>query len=291
MLHGNHGRSSAAAFSLVLCGSLYAQNPAGIPAQAPAAGRGGGMIRSAYPPRPPADPAAVERGKGLYTVNCAFCHGSDARGGEGGPNLLRSQLILDDMKGEGIAPVVRNGRPDGGMPKFDFTAAQISEIAAFLHGIPVGGRDAARQTPINVVVGDAYAGKTYFSAKCASCHSVSGDLKGIASRIDDPKTLQQTWMMPNGGGRGGRGASTVNVPLTTVTVTLTSGQKMEGRLVRVDDFLVTLTDAEGRVRSFPRKGGQPQVVIHEPMQPHLDLLPVYTDKEIHDVTAYLVTLK
>src|SRR6202041_3334107 len=111
------------------------------------------------------DPAAVERGKGLYTVNCAFCHGSDARGGEGGPNLLRSQLILDDMKGEGIAPVVRNGRPDGGMPKFDFTAAQISEIAAFLHGIPVGGRDAARQTPINVVVGDANAGKTYFSAK------------------------------------------------------------------------------------------------------------------------------
>jgi len=195
------------------------------------------------------------------------------------------------MKGEGIAPVVRNGRPDGGMPKFDFTAAQISEIAAFLHGIPVGGRDAARQTPINVVVGDANAGKTYFSAKCASCHSVSGDLKGIASRIDDPKTLQQTWMMPNGGGRGGRGASTVNVPPTTVTVTLTSGQKMEGRLVRVDDFLVTLTDAEGRVRSFPRKGDQPQVVIHEPMQPHLDLLPVYTDKEIHDVTAYLVTLK
>jgi mono/diheme cytochrome c family protein/small nuclear ribonucleoprotein (snRNP)-like protein len=249
------------------------------------------MIRSAYPSRPPADPAAVERGKGVYTVNCAFCHGSDARGGEGGPNLLRSQLVLDDIKGEGFAPVVQNGRPDGGMPKFDLAIAQISDIAAFLHSIPVGGRDAARQTPINVVVGDANAGKTFFTAKCASCHSVSGDLKGIAGRIDDPKTLQQTWMMPNGGGRGGRGASTVNVPPTTVTVTVASGQKVEGRLVRVDDFLVSLTDADGKLRSFPRKGDQPRVAIHEPMQPHLDLLPVYTDKEIHDVTAYLVTLK
>jgi mono/diheme cytochrome c family protein len=233
----------------------------------------------------------LERGKGLYSVNCAFCHGSDARGGEGGPNLLRSQIVLDDVKGEGIAPVVQNGRPDGGMPKFNFTAAQIADIAVFLHSMPVGGRDAARQPPLNLVVGDATAGKTFFTTKCAACHSASGDLKGIASRIDDPKTLQQTWIMPNGGGRGGRGASTVNVPPTTVTVTLASGQKIAGRLGRIDDFLVTLTDAEGRLRSFPRTGDKPQVEIHEPMQPHLDLLPVYTDREIHDVTAYLVTLK
>jgi cytochrome c oxidase cbb3-type subunit 3 len=144
---------------------------------------------------------------------------------------------------------------------------------------------------LNVVVGDAEAGMEFFSTRCASCHSATGDLKGIASRIEDPKTLQQTWIMPNGGGRGGRGASTVNVPPTTVTVTLASGQKVEGRLGRIDDFLVTLTDAEGKLRSFPRSGDHPHVEVHEPMQPHLDLLPVYTDKEIHDVTAYLVTLK
>ncbi|MBZ5627155.1 MAG: cytochrome C, partial [Acidobacteriia bacterium] len=72
---------------------------------------------------------------------------------------------------------------------------------------------------------------------------------------------------------------------------LASGQKVEGRLGRIDDFLVTLTDAEGRLRSFPRKGDQLRVEIHDPMQPHLDLLPVYTDKDIHNVTAYLVTLK
>jgi cytochrome c oxidase cbb3-type subunit III len=223
-------------------------------------------------------------------VNCAFCHGSDARGGEGGPNLIRSQMVLNDQNGERIAAVVQNGRPDGGMPKFNFTGAQVTEIAAFLHTIPVGGRDPARQVPINIVVGDANAGKTFFDARCGTCHSAAGDLKGIASKVADPKTLQQTWIMPNAG-RGGRGAPPPNMRPTSVTVILASGQKVEGRLGRIDDFLVTLTDVEGKLRSFPRKGDQPRVELHDPMQPHLDLLPVYTDKDIHDVTAYLVTLK
>ena len=276
----------------ILCaGTIAAQNPPAAGPQPPAGGRGGGGMRSAYPQRPPADPAAVERGRGLYSVNCAFCHGSDARGGEGGPNLIRSQMVLNDKSGEGITQVVQNGRPQGGMPKFDFTAAQIADIASFIHTIPVGGRDPARPpAALNIVVGDATAGKTFFDSKCASCHSASGDLKGIASKIADPKSLQQTWIMPNAG-RGGRGGPVVNVPPTTVVVTLASGQKVEGRLVRIDDFLVTLTDAEGRLRSFPRKGERPQVAVHDPLQPHLDLLPVYTDKDIHNVTAYLVTLK
>jgi len=277
--------------AIALCGRLAAQNPAPPGAQTPPAGRGGGGMRSAYPQRPPADPAVVERGRGLYSVNCAFCHGSDARGGEGGPNLIRSQMVLNDKTGEGITAIVQNGRPEGGMPKFNFTAAQITDIAAFIHTIPVGGRDPARQTPIDVVVGNAAAGKTFFEARCGKCHSATGDLKGIATRIADPKSLQQTWMMPSAS-RGGRGpAVQVNVPPTTVTVTLASGQKVEGKLGRIDDFLITLTDSDGKLRSFPRRGSQPRVEMHDPMLPHLELLPVYTDNDIHDVTAYLVTLK
>ncbi len=277
--------------AVAITGRLAAQNPAPAGPQPPAGGRGGGGMRSAYPQRPPAHPAVVERGRGLYSVNCAFCHGSDARGGEGGPNLIRSQMLLNDKNGEGITPVVQNGRPGAGMPKFNFNGAQVAEIAAFLHTIPVGGRDPARQAPINIVVGEAKAGKAFFDTKCGSCHSATGDLQGIGSKIADPKTLQQTWMMPNAG-RGGRGgAAPVSVPPTTVAVTLASGQKVEGRLGRIDDFLVTLTDAEGKLRSFPRKGDTPRVEVHDPMQPHLELLPVYTDKDIHDVTAYLVTLK
>src|SRR5713226_9124669 len=135
----------------------------------------------AYPDRPPADPAAVVRGKALYGVHCNFCHGSDARGGEGGPNLIRSQLVLNDQKGELIAPVVQNGLPDRGMPKLDLTTAQISDIAAFIHSFRVGGYDISRQRPPSILVGDAKTGEAYFQAKCAACHSVTGDLKGFGA--------------------------------------------------------------------------------------------------------------
>jgi mono/diheme cytochrome c family protein len=271
----------------LLAAALHAQNPA-PPGAAPPAGRGG-PGRSAYPQRPSADPAVIERGKGVYSVNCAFCHGSDARGGEGGPNLLRSGLVLNDANGEAIAPVVRNGRPQAGMPPLNLTAPQIADVAAFLHSFPVGGRDVARSTPPTIVVGNAASGKSLFQGRCASCHSDTGDLKGLATRIPDAKTLQQTWLMP-GGGRGGRGAAPTKTPVT-VTVTLPDGAKAEGRLERIDDFLVTLRDNEGRLRSFPRQGNRPAVAVHDPLQGHLDLMARYTDKDIHDITAYLVTLK
>jgi len=258
-----------------------AQTPA-----APAGGRGGrGAARpAAYPDRPPADPAVVERGKALYGVNCNFCHGSDARGGEGGPNLLRSELVLNDQKGELIAPVVQNGR--GEMPKINVSAEQISDIAAYIHSFKVGGYDISRMTPPSILVGDAKAGEAYFKATCSSCHSVTGDLKGVGAKFSDPKLLQNHWLMP-GGGRGPRpGGAPV-----TVTVTPASGQKVEGRLVRIDDFIVTLTDAGGITRSFRRDGDTPKTEIHDPLQPHRELLKKYSDKDIHNLTSYLVTVK
>ena len=75
--------------------------PAAPPPAAAGAGRAGGL-GAAYDPRPPADLAQVERGKGLYGVRCTFCHGADARGGEGGPNLVRSGSILNDVNGEAL---------------------------------------------------------------------------------------------------------------------------------------------------------------------------------------------
>lgn len=266
------------------------------PAQPPAtpAGRGGrgggGGFANAFPQHPPGDPAAIDRGRALYGVNCQFCHGGDARGGEGGPNLLRAEIVLTDQNGEQIAPVIQNGRVDQGMPKFPMTNAQVSDIAAFLHNFRVAGYDASRMKPPTILVGDAAAGEAYFKSKCASCHSVTGDLKGIGAKFAEPRDLQQTFVMPGGGGRG-RGATGANVPPTTVTVTLASGQKVEGRLVRVDDFIVTLADADGAQRTFRRDGDRPKVEIHDPLQPHKALLGVYSDKDIHNLTAYLVTVK
>jgi cytochrome c oxidase cbb3-type subunit 3 len=140
-------------------------------------------------------------------------------------------------------------------------------------------------------VGDASAGQAYFAAQCGSCHSPAGDLQGIATRITDPKALQTTWV--SGGGRRRRmlAAGAVSPRTVNVTVTLPAGEKVEGRLIRIDDFLVTVGLADGTVRTFPRDEDVPKVEVHDPMKAHRDLMAVYTDKDIHDVTAYLVTLK
>ena len=172
------------------------------PGQAPAAaGRGARGATSAYPTHPPADPAKVDRGKQLFGVNCSFCHGPDARGGEGGPNLLRSQIVLDDQNGEGIAVVVQNGRPDRGMPKFDMSLTDVQAIAAFIHNFPLRGTGVVPQSA--VIVGDARTGGIFFNGagKCVSCHSIAGDLAGIGGKYD-ARTLETRIMMP-GRGRGG----------------------------------------------------------------------------------------
>ena len=242
---------------------------------------------AAYPPRPPADPAVVARGKAIYDINCALCHGEDARGGDNGPNLIRGEVVMNDRNAELIGPVLRDGRAAEGMPKFNFTPAQVSDISAFLHSFRVGGYDPSRNRPPSIVVGDAKSGAAYFTSKCGACHSATSDLKGIATRIADARTLQQRWLMPTGG--GGRGGAPIAA--ATVTVTMPSGDKVEGRLGRIDDFTVTVIDAEGASRTFRRDGDVPKVEIHDPLQPHKDLLKVYTDKDIHDVTAFMVTLK
>jgi len=244
--------------------------------------------RQDYPVRPAGDPAAIDRGKALYGVNCQFCHGADTRGGDGGPSLLRSSIVLADDHGELIAPVVRSGRT--GMPKFTMTDDQISDIAAFVHTFRAAGYDESRVKPTSILVGDAKAGEAFFAAKCASCHSATGDLRGIASKIADPRLLQQTWLMPGtGGGRGA--AAPVQVPPTTVTVTLASGEKVEGKLDRIDDFTVSLITADGTRRSFRTEGNSPKVEVHDPLQPHRELWRTYRDADIHNVTAFLVTLK
>jgi mono/diheme cytochrome c family protein len=239
----------------------------------------------------------VERGRALFGVNCSFCHGSDARGGEGGPNLVRSEVVLNDNNGERIAQVVQNGRVEKGMPKFDLSMAQISDIAAFIHNFPVSGTERGLGVvakPLDILVGDPKAGEAAFNKTCGSCHSVTGDLAGIASRAPDPRTLQQFWLMPpipSPNARPAANAMTSKVLPVTATVTLSSGENVEGQLEHIDDFTVRLKMADGYTRSFRRDGDSPKVEVHDPLKAHRDLIPRYTDRQIHDITSYLVTIQ
>lgn len=242
------------------------------------------------------DPAAVERGGKLFAANCGGCHGSSARGGPGAPDLLRSIIVLDDEKGILIAPVIRNGRPDLGMPKSNLPDPQIADIVAWLHVQTWAAGHRSTYAFQDVLTGDARKGEAYFHTACAACHSAAGDLKGIGSRYD-PFSLQARWLQPRGGrggggGRGGRGAAPVSTRAAiTVTVTPASGKPVTGVLDRVDDFSVSLRDSSGGYHSFLREGDVPKVEIRDPLRPHTDLLRKYTDANIHDVTAYLVSLK
>lgn len=258
-------------------------------------GQGGRFVPGQQ--RAPGDPAQIAHGKALYAVNCVSCHGVDLRGGDlGGPNLLRSQVALSDQNGELILPIIQGSRQDAGMPAIPISADDGLAVAAYIRSVVAtigsqGKPPSVGKAPPSILVGDATAGQAYFAAKCGSCHSATGDLQGIATRVSDPRALQTLWV---GGGRRRFRGATGGAPsrrTVTVTVTLPSGEKVEGPLMRVDDFLVTVGLPDGTTRTFRREGDTPQVEIHDPMKPHRDLWAVYTDKDIHDVTAYLVTLK
>jgi cytochrome c oxidase cbb3-type subunit 3 len=261
--------------------------------------RAGGFVPGQQ--RPPGDPVQIARGKTLYGINCTSCHGADLRGGDlGGPNLLRSQVALSDRDGELIVPIIQGSRQDAGMPAIKLSPEDEKAVAAYVRSVmetigTQGTPPAVGQAAPSVLVGNASEGQAYFAAKCSNCHSATGDLQGIATRIPDPKALQNAWVAGGGRvGRGGRGAPPPGVPsarTVTVAVTLPSGESVEGRLVLIDDFLVTVGLADGTMRTFRRDGDAPKVDVRDPMKAHRDMLAVYTDKAIHDVTAYLVTLK
>jgi cytochrome c oxidase cbb3-type subunit 3 len=183
------------------------------------------------------------------------------------------------------------------MPAIPVSPEDADALAAYVRSVEEtigrqGTPPSVGVEALDVLVGDAREGKVFFAAKCAACHSPTGDLSGIAAKISDPRVLQNTWVA---GGRGGRrtGAAADASSRRTVTaaVTLPTGEVLEGRLVRIDDFLVTIALADRSVRTIRRDGDKPKIDIHDPMKAHRDLLSQYTDKDMHDVTAYLVTLK
>ena len=221
------------------------------------------------------------RGQKDFVQSCGFCHGDDATGSRG-PDLVRSPLVNKDLGGDLIAPVIRGGRPDKGMPALPLPDSTIQDIVAFLHmrvlqavrSSHVGG-----DYPIErLLTGNAEAGRAYFNGagQCASCHSPTGDLAGIAKKYA-PLYLEERILAP----RQGRNA--------TATVTTPSGGHVGGKLEHLDEFSVSLRDADGWYHSWPLN--QVKVTVQEPLKAHRDMLTKYTDADIHNLFAYLETLR
>jgi cytochrome c oxidase cbb3-type subunit 3 len=284
---------------LLAAPALTQDPPQGAIGQGGRGGRGGGP---GFPQqtRQLAAPEVIARGKAVYGVNCSACHGGDLRGGDqGGPSLLRSLAALSDQHGEVVSPIIRGSRQDKGMPAFNLSDSDSVAVAEYIHSVlaQVGRQARPPGTPdpsaINPLVGNATAGAAYFKTSCASCHSVEGDLKGIASKFEDVRDLQNTWVSGGGGGGGGGGGRRGGGGGRgeAAVVALANGQKLEGALVHKDDFIVTLMLADGTRRSFTRNNGVPDVVVRDPQEAHKKLALTLDDKDMHDVTAYLVTIK
>jgi cytochrome c oxidase cbb3-type subunit 3 len=227
----------------------------------------------------------VREGEVRFGSQCGFCHGKDAAGGETGPDLTRSEIVAQDTHGDKLAPVIRAGRPNAGMPAFpSLTQGELNAIVAFLHtqmdkfAELGGGRRSVE--PSDLATGDAAVGRKYFegAGKCASCHSPTGDLAGIATKYQGLNLLRRM-LSPAGQGPAA----------PTATFTLPSGQTIVAPAVADDDFSVTVLDPLGARQTYPRSAVK--VKIDDPLAAHFDQLGKYTDADVHNVYAYLETLK
>jgi cytochrome c oxidase cbb3-type subunit 3 len=282
---------------LVVCGlamGLAAQEPAPKPGTSDAnraKQAQAEMIRKFMGQPPGPDPVKVERGRGTFVANCAFCHGSSATGGEGGPDLVRSVLVLHDNNGDKISQVVLNGRPAKGMPKFALTDAQISDIAAFLKAQADAKAMRFNYTIQNVVTGNSKLGQEYFEGHCANCHSATGDLKGVATKYD-PNALQSRFLYPKTETFPGMPMMGTPPKPTLVTVTLPDGKSLSGTLQHLDTFNVAFYDSDGNYHSFLMEQTPGiKVETHDPLAGHIELLKQYTNADMHNVLAYLETMK
>jgi cytochrome c oxidase cbb3-type subunit 3 len=267
-------------------------------AQTPPAGGGrsrGGVMGAGPGDAPYVDAALADAGRTVWAAECINCHGTQARGTANGPNLTRSLVVLRDRYGTELGPFLKRGhKMQSGGAATTLTDDQIVNLAHFLRQRV---NDSFRGSPIfqaqNVLSGDAKAGAAFFNGegKCTTCHSAAaGNLAGIGGRFE-PIDLQQRFLFP-GGGRAGRGRTGGPPPASAVKVTVTpaSGESVTGVLVLMDDFNVSLRDASGAYRTFKRGPGV-KVVKDDPLAVHHALLDTITDKNIHDVVAYLETLK
>lgn len=227
------------------------------------------------------DVELAKAGRALFGNSCAFCHGRDAAGGESGPDLTRSALVAADKAGEKISAVVREGRAATAMPAFDFSPLELERLTAFLHLQQAGtAPDKGDRRGVEVrdlQTGNAAAGKTFFNGagSCATCHSASADLAGIATRYQGLE-LEQRMLFPQ-------------KIKSRVTVTPTVGESIAGSLEYMDGFTLGMRDSAGWYRSW--KISKVKYVIDDPLAKHEALLHVYSDDDIHNLLAYLLTLK
>jgi len=227
------------------------------------------------------DKAAASRGAPLFHANCADCHGKQARGAMG-PSLITSDEVLSDDHGEELVPYLKTGRPGKGMPSFaTMSDDQLKEIAEFLHLQVEDVANRGTYYVLNILVGNAAKGQAHVANHCMSCHTAE-TFAHIGSSFRSLEQLQRGWIWPT---RTGVGSIAV-----TATVKTRDGGTVTGRVTQVSDFRITLVDRAGQMHVINREPGV-DVQINDPLAAHQEWIMTLTNADMHNVTAYLETLK
>ena len=194
---------------------------------------------------------------------------------------MDSDLVTSDVRGNKIGVVVRNGRPENGMPAFKLSPQEIYRAGRF----PSCPEEKSDRSPADAAGWRSAIFKPAMSRRANNISMVreparpailpTGDLAGVARRYRGLE-LEKRMLYPN------------DAP-ATVTVTLPSGQTVSGKLSYQDEFTIGLTDDAGWYQSWPTS--QVKYTINAPAEAHVELLGKYTDDDVHNLMAYLQTLR
>lgn len=128
------------------------------------------------------DPGAVERGRRLYLLGCASCHGGNGEGTSQGPHLRGVGAASADFQlRTGRMPNTSPDRQSVGKPS-PYTRAQINDLVAFIASLGPGPAIPDVITP----PGDLQEGARLYLENCAACHSAAGNGGALSLGRDAP---------------------------------------------------------------------------------------------------------
>jgi cytochrome c oxidase cbb3-type subunit III len=216
------------------------------------------------------------RGKSVFEVKCATCHGLDGLGGEHAPDIVRRPDVKA-LSEEAWLKLIHNGIPEEGMPGFPSLGGEDAHaVVAYLRFLQ--GRSAESSVP-----GDPARGHDLFFGKsgCAACHQIGsrgqfvvGDLAGFA-RDHPADEIRDAIRRPTGG------------PQVVVTAVTRDGRKFSGMIRNEDNASLQLQDDDGRLYLLMKSGlVSVQRKIGDPMP--LDYGRRLSSSELDDLVGYIL---
>ena len=228
---------------------------------------------------PIVSPGDIGHGARLFAVNCALCHGPKGTGGRGA-DLARPRLTraIDDAA---LFQIVHDGIPCTEMPaNRAMTDHEMWQVIAYVRTL---GRAAAER-----VAGDAASGAGVFRSKgCMGCHAIGANGGRMGPPLAEVGERRSAAYL-----RAALLDPAANLPdgFTMAEITTAAGEHITGIVLNEDTFALQMRDLTGNLHSF-WKQDLTALEEHDDRTPMPSFRGRLTDRELHDLVAYLVSLR